>query len=380
MANYPDVRVRSMCASVEDMNQHWWKERKEAVAALFVGLLAGALLTVGVPALAAPAAVQVPDGQFNLACSVINGQVSCLGNLPTAPPTTPPPTTAPPTTTPPATTTPPVVTTPPTTPTTPPPVTSMDPAWWVANTGIPPFATLTPYTGPCTIRTANTVITNKTINCPDRLIVMAAGVRITNSKIVGGLDVESGHATLTTSEVDAGQNQWAAVGYREFTLVRVNAHGGQHGAQCDANCSVTDSWLHGQYLPGNQGWHLNGFISNGGHDIVLTHNRLECNPRDNGVGGGCTADASIFGDFSANSRFTLDRNLFMAEPGSYCAYGGTEASKPGKPDHIVFTNNVFQRGANGRCASYGAITSFDSNAPGNVWTNNTWDTGGVLNP
>jgi hypothetical protein len=26
------------------------------------------------------------------------------------------------------------------------------------------------------------------------------------------------------------------------------------------------------------------------------------------------------------------------------------------------------------------VTSFDSNARGNVWTNNTWDTGGAVNP
>ena len=37
--------------------------------------------------------------------------------------------------------------------------------------------------------------------------------------------------------------------------------------------------------------------------------------------------------------------------------------------------NVFQRGNNNKCGSYGPITSFDKNRTGNVWTGNIWDNG-----
>jgi hypothetical protein len=65
---------------------------------------------------------------------------------------------------------------------------------------------------------------------------------------------------------------------------------------------------------------------------------------------------------------------------SYCAYGGHSPSKPFPiPSNITFTGNVFERGTNGKCGVYGAITSW-YDAPGNVWTNNTWDDGTTLDP
>ena len=36
---------------------------------------------------------------------------------------------------------------------------------------------------------------------------------------------------------------------------------------------------------------------------------------------------------------------------------------------------MFQRGANRKCGSYGAVTSFDKNRTGNVWSGNMWDDG-----
>ena len=47
---------------------------------------------------------------------------------------------------------------------------------------------------------------------------------------------------------------------------------------------------------------------------------------------------------------------------------------------IVFTNNVFSRGPNGKCATYGAITDFDPSRPGNRWENNRWDDGTAVRP
>ena len=43
-----------------------------------------------------------------------------------------------------------------------------------------------------------------------------------------------------------------------------------------------------------------------------------------------------------------------------------------------FTNNVFQRGGNSKCGSYGPVTSYAATRSGNVWSGNVWDNGGAV--
>ena len=81
----------------------------------------------------------------------------------------------------------------------------------------------------------------------------------------------------------------------------------------------------------------------------------------------------------------VDNNLILAGSGGYCSYGGSTAGKPfsGHTANIHWTNNIYQRGTDlGRrwsrgyvCGYWGAITSFDLNAPGAIWSNNLWDDG-----
>ena len=76
----------------------------------------------------------------------------------------------------------------------------------------------------------------------------------------------------------------------------------------------------------------------------------------------------------------------MASPGSsFCSYGGATPGKPFSEDptnatNQKFTNNVFQRGGNSKCGTYGPVTSFRSGGAGNVWTGNTWDDGTPVGP
>jgi hypothetical protein len=89
----------------------------------------------------------------------------------------------------------------------------------------------------------------------------------------------------------------------------------------------------------------------------------------------------IFGDFAPNSYITFDHNLFVASPYlSYCTYGGSQDNKNYGADHIVFTSNLFQHGANGDCGRYGPVAHYSTTAPGNVWSGNTWDDGTAVNP
>jgi hypothetical protein len=254
-----------------------------------------------------------------------------------------------------------------------------------SNTGVPNGTVLSEYGGPCTIIEQAAVIDSERINCA-HLVIKAPDVKITRSIVLGWIDVDGSGATLTIedSEVDAGSAHAPAVGFQGVTARRSNLHGGQHGALCGTNCLIEDSWLHGQALPDGESWHLNGYLSNGGSNVVLRHNTVACDQKPNAAGGGCSADASIFGDFSANSNYLFDSNLFIANPSGlgYCLYAGFDPGKPfgASATEIEIVNNIFERGANDKCGTYGAVTSFDANGQGNVWKNNIWDDATVVHP
>lgn len=319
---------------------------------------------------------------------------TCVGafTLPTATTTT----TVPPTTT----TVPPTTTSTPPTSTTPPVTTGPQacPAYPAfpdaACTGVPAGVTLTSYTGPCTITTANTVIDSKLVNC--QLRPMAAGIVIRNSRIVGGVYGATGRNapsfTVTDSDLIAPQvNQTEANGLGEanFTAIRVDVTGGNRGVYCRFNCVLRDSWVHGTNIASNSAAHASAVRQSQGNLII--HNRLQCQANDNSAGGGCSADLTGYGDFEAVTNNRVEKNLFMATPGGACAYGGSSGDDGTKPfgnqaHDIVFVDNVFEhgtrRGDHGtfNCGFYFPITDFNSARPGNQWINNRWDSGEVLPP
>lgn len=257
------------------------------------------------------------------------------------------------------------------------------------NTGIPAGTKLSAYSGSCRISTANTTIDAKTINC-NTLEIRAKNVTIKRSKVNGGvlLDTDvSGSSnwsyTLVDSEVDAGVRQLPAVSYGNMTVLRANIYGGETSVQCGEHalsCTVEDSYLHGQRIPDNTTWHLGGFLSNGGKNIRIKHNTIICDAPVNNKGEGCTGDLNLFGDFAVITDVVVDSNFLGANTGSsYCLYGGTALSKQyPRADHVVITNNIFQRGKNRKCGAYGPVAAFDVRGVGNVWTNNKWDDGGTV--
>jgi len=224
-------------------------------------------------------------------------------------------------------------------------------------------------------------------------VIRADDVTIRKSKINGlvYLDKDAVGAgtwfvTVEDSEVNAGAAQRGAVTLAQFDIIRSNLHGGQTGAICSNDCTVTDSWIHGQYLPVDQDWHLGGFLSNGGHDMTLTHNTISCDTPNNAFGGGCSGDLNLYGDFEAIQDVTIDGNLLTANADAgYCLTAGYNASKPFGlgAANIVVINNTFQRGTTNLCAGFGPFTDYtvlSVPAPGNVWNNNKWDDGTVLDP
>jgi hypothetical protein len=123
-----------------------------------------------------------------------------------------------------------------------------------------------------------------------------------------------------------------------------------------------------------------------GQSATISHNAFLCDAPDVAPDGGCSADLTGYGDFAPVQNNVVARTLFMPTTGGYCAYGGSSNGKPysGQTNHITYKDNVFKRGTKAgdhgtpTCGFYGSITSFDTAAPGNVWSNNTWDDGAVL--
>lgn len=248
-----------------------------------------------------------------------------------------------------------------------------------ANTGVPNGTALTAYAGPMTITTAGTTIDAKTVT--GSLIIRASGVKITRSNLVGNVTIDTGGTvTISDSRIDGRQFDGSTIGQRNYTLRRVNVVGGRMSAGCITSCDVQDSWLHAQYIQPGSAWHGDGFSSNGGTGMRLVHNTLACDSKPTGAGGACSAALALYGDFDAIRNVTVDRNLFVESPAGYCAYGGYDPQKPfGKQTaNVVITNNTFVRGANGKCAAFGAITAVAPPGNGNVFSGNAWDDGKAL--
>jgi hypothetical protein len=47
---------------------------------------------------------------------------------------------------------------------------------------------------------------------------------------------------------------------------------------------------------------------------------------------------------------------------------------------MQYRNNVWERGANGKCGAFGPVSGFDPNAAWNVWIGNVWDDGSAVGP
>jgi hypothetical protein len=121
------------------------------------------------------------------------------------------------------------------------------------------------------------------------------------------------------------------------------------------------------------GAHQNGFYSSGGDGYIIHHNSIGCT-------GGCTADIGFLTQPSVNNG-QMTNNLLLAAPSAaYCVYPG-----PGSPsvqaNNFVWEHNIFQRGANGKCATYGPVYGwYPGVGTGNVWLDNIWADDGTAVP
>ena len=249
------------------------------------------------------------------------------------------------------------------------------------------------YTGPCNITVANTVIDSKVIRCSD-IAVNASGLVIKNSYIYSyvhgagpSFRIEDSIVNGVTSAGFACIN--CGVDSENYTILRTEIINTNRGAYCQNNCLIQDTYVHGttlQPIASNLA-HASGIREEQG--TTLRHNTIWCDffgPFPNGEIG-CSADITGYPDFAPIKNNTVDRNLLMANNigAGFCAYGGATNGKPFSNDptnatNIKYTNNVFQRGANGQCGAYGPVTDFATNRAGNVWSGNVFDNGAVVQP
>jgi hypothetical protein len=286
-------------------------------------------------------------------------------------------------------------------------------AW---NTGPnAPSGSMATYSGSCTITAANVTIDSKVVNCSPLFVSStASGLTVSNSYVNGGVIQPSGSASFTVQDslIDnavsypaCGDGSCTAglyacgdpnnattdcgVGYQNFTILRTEIINSNRAAYCQSTCTIQDSYFHGTNL-----WpdvtnlaHASSVRNEQG--LTLRHNALGCDyqgPFPNGELG-CSADMSGYPDFAPIKNATIDKNLFLSNNvgAGFCAYGGGTAGKPFSNDatnatNIVFTDNVFQRGANGKCGTFGHVTDYISGRTGNVWTNNLFDNGTTAPP
>jgi len=255
-----------------------------------------------------------------------------------------------------------------------------------SNTGVPSGVDLSTYTGPCTITKDDTVIDAKTVNCD--LDIRATGVVITRSRINGEINGGEGTGSRFRVEdsevVNQAREACQCIGSDNFTVVRTEIRGGNRGVYCRVNCTVTDSWIHGRDLLTGQ--HASALRVE--QHATVQHNTLACDWTGSLANDtGCSADLTGYPDFAPITHNTITGNLFASNPTGtgFCAYGGSTAGKPFSGDptnatHIKFADNVWQRGANGKCGTYGPITGFDQSRTGNQWVNNKFDDGTVISP
>jgi hypothetical protein len=229
---------------------------------------------------------------------------------------------------------------------------------------------------------AGTVIDSKTITAD--LQVQAKNVIIRNSQINGTVYSDSttntGSFTITDSSVNVGNQAGTGIGDANFTATRVNVTGGNRSINCYANCTVQDSYVAGQFTDHTGVYHESGIrVNTNSH---LLHNTIACTAPDVAPDAGCSAAVTGYPDFDPVTGNVVDGNLIRADSGGYCSYGGSTMGKPfsGHTANITFTNNVYEKGSSGKCGVWGAITSFDSSLPGNVWSNNKWDDGSPVAP
>lgn len=264
--------------------------------------------------------------------------------------------------------------------------------------------TLTPYTGPTTIRSCGVSIDSKLVD--DTLVIEAGNgttsaatpcVTIRNSLVKGVIFAEKtsyGPTLIEDTEVAPTDLPfWENIGRSNFFATRVDSHGGQGVIKCELNCVATDSWVHGMELGGS--YHYNAFGGNGTNRFTIDHNYASCgdwsgvsDPTDDA---GCSAVIGFYGDYDPIQNIAITRNFLAStfsntgesihRQAGYCLNPGYYPGKP-YPDtaNLTVTDNLFARGSTNTCGVFGPSNSLHARGEpnGSIWERNRYADGASI--
>jgi hypothetical protein len=252
------------------------------------------------------------------------------------------------------------------------------------NTGVPSNVTLTTYTGPTTISTANTVIDGKQIN--SCLLITAANVTISNSRVScdNGSDSDAGiessetgtglvveDVEITTSNPGVTMLRRAMLLRAPATVNQVYAHHMVSGIYFwgHEGTTVTNSFIGDPFQTCSTVHHGSGFGANGGvGDIYLFNNNVAMDQGSNG----CANPSSAISFYpegwagGGGDGIVIEGNLLGCAGCSADVYlGHTPPEVP--HTNMQFIDNCFN--AQLPPANYAASWTTGG---GNVWSNN-WE-------
>lgn len=220
-----------------------------------------------------------------------------------------------------------------------------------SNTGVPAGTTLTTYTGPSNITTANTVINGKTMGC---IQISAPGVVIRNSRVScnGGLavfvDDRTSSSTLLTiedSEVSCQNTGGTGISEADFIVRRVEITGCENGFDLNQNVLIEDSFIHDLFNSADA--HADGAQMSGSHwtgsayaccalNVTLRHNTIfgMGAPNDSSFGTSAIIQNGANGN-NFDTNVTIDNNLLAGGAATlYCRTTGSSVNER-------ITNNKF---------------------------------------
>jgi hypothetical protein len=257
------------------------------------------------------------------------------------------------------------------------------------NTGVPAGTVLTVVNGDYSVTTPNAKV--DALDIRGTLYIKADGVTVTRVKVRSSVQTDTGSRsfTVTDSELHSDSLNFKVFYNADanFTALRNEISGGASGGQC-SDCVLRDNWIHNPtVLAANSTAHMSAFRMQ--QRATFIHNTIACEVKQSAADGGCSAGLTGYGDFGPVTNNLIQANLFAAMPyASFCSYGGASGGKPysGQDHDIVFRDNVFQRGANSKCATYDAVGDYNPAQPGNypkvaadyAASGNRWDDGAAL--
>ncbi|GAM19557.1 hypothetical protein SAMD00019534_027320 [Acytostelium subglobosum LB1] len=253
-----------------------------------------------------------------------------------------------------------------------------------SNTGVP-FGTTLKTINASTIKKAGTIIQDSLIiGC---LTIKANNVTVRRSKIIAqgrcGINIcpdgECGFLKdilLEDIEVDGSQVSidGLLVGSQGYTCRRCNIHHGRTGLGLQWNVTIVDSYIHDTERKdvNNTAVHITAASGHGGGNLNITHNTMICDAPS-----GCSSALSLYGNFENLTNIIVQNNVMSARA-SYCTYGGSLGGKPYKATNTSYIDNWFLQTYFPKCGSSGAVAGFEI-ARGNVWANNRYEDGTIVN-